>query len=559
MKIFTSLINKIFSKKIIFSTLSLIILLSFAKSDLYKDVSSGWRDIYDVYKRININYSDNLDPEVLSKAAIDGMLSKLDPYSTYLIEDDNHNLNIITQGNYGGVGIQLGVRDDTLTVISPMDNSPAQKAGIISGDKIIKVDSLSTFEMRIDNAASKIRGPENTNVKLTILRWGSEIIEFHLTRSKINIKDISYSGLINAQTAYIRLNRFSRNSIKEMRSELSSFNNLEVENIIIDFRGNPGGLLDSAVDILDLIIQKGNLLVSISGRTERSQKKFFSQNDPIVNVNTKIAILIDGGSASASEIVAGTIQDLDRGVIIGSNSFGKGLVQTAFPIDSDRTLKITTAKYYIPSGRLIQKKGYIDENIKSKTSLSIENDSVFTTINGREVFSNGGISPDYFIEDKLDYGMLTKKIWQKGYFFQFATKLKNENPDLNFLQINDNIISDFKNFILSKNINLDTPMDDNLNLLKNNLKDEIESDISLKHSIDIISKYFEKNIEEMFDSEKDDIKLLLTRDIIWIFGGLEKRIESSFENDPVITKALNVFNDEKEYYSKLNTNSNSIK
>ena len=559
MKKFTSLINKIFSKKIIFSTLSLIILLSFAKSDLYKDVSSGWRDIYDVYKRININYSDNLDPEVLSKAAIDGMLSKLDPYSTYLIEDDNHNLNIITQGNYGGVGIQLGVRNDTLTVISPMDNSPAQKAGIISGDKIIKVDSLSTFEMRIDNAASKIRGPENTNVKLTILRWGSEIIEFHLTRSKINIKDISYSGLINAQTAYIRLNRFSRNSIKEMRSELSSFNNLEVENIIIDFRGNPGGLLDSAVDILDLIIQKGNLLVSISGRTERSQKKFFSQNDPIVNVNTKIAILIDGGSASASEIVAGTIQDLDRGVIIGSNSFGKGLVQTAFPIDSDRTLKITTAKYYIPSGRLIQKKGYIDENIKSKTSLSIENDSVFTTINGREVFSNGGISPDYFIEDKLDYGMLTKKIWQKGYFFQFATKLKNENPDLNFLQINDNIISDFKNFILSKNINLDTPMDDNLNLLKNNLKDEIESDISLKHSIDIISKYFEKNIEEMFDSEKDDIKLLLTRDIIWIFGGLEKRIESSFENDPVITKALNVFNDEKEYYSKLNTNSNSIK
>ena len=559
MKKFTSLINKIFSKKIIFSTLSLIILLSFAKSDLYKDVSSGWRDIYDVYKRININYSDNLDPEVLSKAAIDGMLSKLDPYSTYLIEDDNHNLNIITQGNYGGVGIQLGVRNDTLTVISPMDNSPAQKAGIISGDKIIKVDSLSTFEMRIDNAASKIRGPENTNVKLTILRWGSEIIEFHLTRSKINIKDISYSGLINAQTAYIRLNRFSRNSIKEMRSELSSFNNLEVENIIIDFRGNPGGLLDSAVDILDLIIQKGNLLVSISGRTERSQKKFFSQNDPIVNVNTKIAILIDGGSASASEIVAGTIQDLDRGVIIGSNSFGKGLVQTAFPIDSDRTLKITTAKYYIPSGRLIQKKGYIDENIKSKTSLSIENDSVFTTINGREVFSNGGISPDYFIEDKLDYGMLTKKIWQKGYFFQFATKLKNENPDLNFLQINDNIISDFKNFILSKNINLDTPMDDNLNLLKNNLKDEIKSDISLKHSIDIISKYFEKNIEEMFDSEKDDIKLLLTRDIIWIFGGLEKRIESSFENDPVITKALNVFNDEKEYYSKLNTNSNSIK
>ena len=241
MKIFNSNIKINMSKKIIITILSLILLLSFAKSDLYKDISSGWRDIYDVYKRININYSDDLDPEVLSKAAIDGMLSKLDPYSTYLIEEDNHNLDIITKGNYGGVGIQLGVRNDTLTVISPMDNSPAQKAGIISGDKIIKVDTLSTFDMRIDDAASKIRGPENSNVKLTILRWGSEVIEFNLTRSKINIKDVSYSGLVNSKTAYIRLNRSLEIQLREMRSELSSFNNLEVENII-DFRGNLGWL-----------------------------------------------------------------------------------------------------------------------------------------------------------------------------------------------------------------------------------------------------------------------------------------------------------------------------
>ena len=555
MKIFNSNIKIKMSKKIIITILSLILLLSFAKSDLYKDISSGWRDIYDVYKRININYSDDLDPEVLSKAAIDGMLSKLDPYSTYLIEEDNHNLDIITKGNYGGVGIQLGVRNDTLTVISPMDNSPAQKAGIISGDKIIKVDTLSTFDMRIDDAASKIRGPENSNVKLTILRWGSEVIEFNLTRSKINIKDVSYSGLVNSKTAYIRLNRFSRNSIKEMRSELSSFNNLEVENIIIDFRGNPGGLLDSAVDILDFIIEKGNLLVSIAGRTERSQKKFFSQNDPIVNPNTKIAVLIDGGSASASEIVAGTIQDLDRGIIIGTNSFGKGLVQTAFPIDNDRTLKITTAKYYIPSGRLIQKKGYIDDSIKNKNSFHVQDDSVFTTLNGRQVFSNGGISPDYLIEDKLEYGILTKQIWQRGYFFQFATKLKNENPNINFLELNDSILLDFKKFILSKNISLKTTINENFDLVVDHLEDEIESDVSLKHSINIISKYFDNDVEEMFINEVNDIKSLLKRDIIWIFGGLEKRIESSFENDLSIKKALEIFNNENEYFSKLNINS----
>jgi len=480
------------------------------------------------------------------------MLSKLDPYSTYLIDEENHNLNIITQGNYGGVGIQLGVRNDSLTVISPMDNSPAQRAGILSGDKIIQINDVSTSKMRIDNAASKIRGPENTNIKLTIFRWGTEIIDFNLIRSRINVNDISYSGLIDSKTAYIRLNRFSRNSTKEMRSELSSFNNLNIENIILDFRGNPGGLLESAVDILDLIIKKDNLLVSISGRTERSQKKFFAKIQPIVNEDVKIAILIDGGSASASEIVAGTIQDLDRGVIIGSNSFGKGLVQTVFPIDNNRTLKITTAKYYIPSGRLIQKKDYLDNNIINNVKKDSPPDSIFNTLNGRKVYSNGGIAPDYEIKNNIEYGILTNHIWQKGYFFQYARKLKNENTEFNFKNFNENLIYEFKKFILSKEISLTTKEKKNLEELKESLKNEIESNIPLKHSIAVIENYFEDNIDKKFEDEIDDIRNLLIRDIIWIFGGLEKRIEASFETDLVIIKALSVFNDESEYYSKLN-------
>jgi len=542
------------NKKILILISSIILFISLARSDLYQDIGSGWREIYDVYKKINTNYSEKLDPKVLSKAAIDGMLSKLDPYSTYLIDEDNHNLNIITQGNYGGVGIQLGVRNDSLTVISPMDNSPAQRAGIISGDKIIKVDGVSTSEMRIDDAASKIRGLENTKIKLTIFRWGSEIIDFNLIRSRIKVNDISYSGLIDSKTAYIRLNRFSRNSIKEMRSELSSFNNLGVDNIILDFRGNPGGLLESAVDILDLIIKKDNLLVSISGRTERSKKKYFAKLQPIIDEDVKIAILIDGGSASASEIVAGTIQDLDRGVIIGTNSFGKGLVQTAFHIDNNRTLKITTAKYYIPSGRLIQKKDYLNKNIINEIKNDSPSDSVFTTLNGRKVYSNGGISPDYIIKNNIEYGILTNQIWQKGYFFQYGTKLKNEKPEFDFKNFDENLIYEFKKFILSKEISLTTKEKKNLDKLKEYLKNEIESNISLKHSIGVIEDYFRDNIDEKFEDEIDDIRNLLKRDVIWIFGGLEKRIESSFNTDLAIIKALSVFNDENEYYSKLNAN-----
>ena len=264
----------------------------------------------------------------------------------------------------------MSIRDDSLMVIAPMDDSPAQKAGIRSGDKIIAVDDLLTSDMNMDEAAQKIRGSEGTIVKLTVRRWGEDDIDYSLTRSTIKIKDVSYSGMVNRNTGYIRLNRFSRNSSSEIRQVLMSLEDQGSERIILDLRGNPGGLMDAAVSIVDMFIQPGLEIVSMSGRSEDSIRLFKSQSKPIIDPTVRLAVLIDGGSASASEIVAGALQDLDRGIVIGDTSFGKGLVQTAFQLDESKTLKMTTAKYYIPSGRLIQKPDYLRTDVATDDETS---------------------------------------------------------------------------------------------------------------------------------------------------------------------------------------------
>ena len=222
-------------KRTSFLAILLLTVISIGRSDLYRDISSNWRMVYDVYKRVMTDYTDQIDPKKLAAAGIEGMLSELDPYSVYLEDEDRHQLNLLTRGNYGGVGIQLGVRNDSLTVIAPIDDSPAKRAGIITNDKIIAVDGQSSDEMSLDKAADKIRGPKNSKVTLTIRRWGEEDIDFVLTRSLITVKDVSYSGMINDDTGYIRLNRFSRNSSVEMRQVLRSLENQEAEKIILDF------------------------------------------------------------------------------------------------------------------------------------------------------------------------------------------------------------------------------------------------------------------------------------------------------------------------------------
>ena len=542
----------VFKRHFLFGCLLFFVIISIGQSDIYKDASSNWRLVYEVYKRVMTDYADRIDPKKLASAGIEGMLGALDPYSVYLENDDRHQLTVLTRGNYGGVGIQMSIRDDSLMVIAPMDDSPAQKAGIRSGDKIIAVDDLLTSDMNMDEAAQKIRGSEGTIVKLTVRRWGEDDIDYSLTRSTIKIKDVSYSGMVNRNTGYIRLNRFSRNSSSEIRQELMSLEDQGSERIILDIRGNPGGLMDAAVSIVDMFIQPGLEIVSMSGRSDDSIRLFKSQSKPIIDPTVRLAVLIDGGSASASEIVAGALQDLDRGIVIGDTSFGKGLVQTAFQLDESKTIKMTTAKYYIPSGRLIQKPDYLRTDVATDDETS---DSIFVTRNGRKVVANGGISPDFLVAEKKTPS-LTSEIWRKGLFFQFSSRYQKEKRLKMPVIITDPIIVDFQDFLDAKDLNPTSEGKKQLEKLEGFLGDASKIDKRIEHSISVLRKYYEIDKNQMFQDEVDDIRLMLERDLSWVVGGLSGRIESSFDDDPAILKAIEVLSDQYVYGSTLDPSMN---
>ena len=420
-------------------------------NDIYKQVRKNQSLINDVYRQLITNYVDHIDIDAFTKMSINNMLLDLDPYTVYMENEEKDGIEMLTKGKYGGVGIQIGLREKVLTVISPIANSPAKRAGILIGDKIIKIDDEKTEDYSIDDAAKLIRGKQGTVVKLSIERYGEEdLIEFVLTRESIPVKDISYTGMLDEHTGYIKLTRFSRNSDKEMRVALKELIDKNMSGLVLDLRDNPGGLLNSAVKILDLFTDKGELLVWTEGKTGKSDRKYFSKQDPMVPKNINITVLVNQGSASASEIIAGTLQDLDRGVVIGRPTFGKGLVQTVFNLDRERSIKITTAKYYIPSGRLIQKPGYLPDEILADTSAQ---DTLFYTKGGREVSGAGGITPDHEVNlDKV--APILAASWRQGLFFNFVQKNKMNYTNYLEVESDTSLLSKYEEYLYSNDLNI---------------------------------------------------------------------------------------------------------
>ena len=304
--------------KTVFIFLFSFVAIAATKQDIYRKIKDSQRTINNVYKYLITHYVDDIDLEKFTKMSIDNMLSDLDPYTVYLVDDQKSGLDMLTSGQYGGVGIQIGKRDNVITVIAPTDDSPAKRAGIMAGDILIKIDGEDTESMSMDDAAKLIRGKKGSSVVLTIERFNEEEpIDFTLTREDIPVKDVSYFGMLDESIGYIRLTRFSKNSADEVEKAIVSLKSNALSSIVLDLRDNPGGLLNSAVSILDMFIEKDELLVWTDGKARQSSKKYYSKSDPIVSDDIQIAVLINGGSASASEIVAGVMQDLDRGVVVG--------------------------------------------------------------------------------------------------------------------------------------------------------------------------------------------------------------------------------------------------
>ncbi|NOZ74821.1 MAG: S41 family peptidase [FCB group bacterium] len=527
------------SRKWLYSGLLLLLVALFSfgagKSELLRKIARSQKRFNDVYKYLLLNYVDEINIDTFASESIHELVEKMDPYTVFMEDDEQEGLKLLTNGSYGGVGIQIGKQNDELTVIAPMENSPALRAGILSGDVITKIDSLDATDISLHKASSLIRGPKGSNVTLTIQRYGLDHeIDFVLRRENIKVKDVAYADTIAPGVGYIRLTRFSRNAPTEMETAFKSLLAQNVNSIILDLRDNPGGLLNSAIDILDMIIPKGETLLSTRGRTSSSNRNFKSENNPLVPETVKIAVLINGGSASASEIVAGAIQDLDRGVIIGQSSFGKGLVQSVLDVDSKSALKITTAKYYIPSGRLIQKPGYVDPELIIPPDAM---DSLYYTNHGRPVKGGGGIHPDQKVEGRT-LPILTQTAWRTGLFFDYVLEHRDQYTSLDEVLNDSTLYRSFRDYLLAANPDIrlsgESELEDGFDKL---LEDKTLSD-ELSGVRGVVEKAIQSREAALYEEEETFLKEGLIQEFARQMEGTRGRIHVGLAYDPAVSKAI---------------------
>lgn len=517
--------------------------------DVYRDIARSQQQIMTVYKYLLTEYVHELDVQKLTSRIIKSMLENFDPYTEYYEEKDLEDLAIKTDGEFSGVGLQIYMYEDQLTVVGPIEGSPASRAGIFTGDEIMNIDGEVTKGLELKEATNKIRGDKGTDVILTIKKpITGETEDYTITRDVIKIKDIPYYGMANPEVGYLRITNFSNNTPGETRDALISLMGEGAENVIIDLRDNPGGLLSSSLDILDLILPKNMEMVSTKGRKGRSLKNYKSLNNAFLPNSIDIAVLINGGSASASEIVAGVLQDHDRAVVLGDQSFGKGLVQTVIGINQDTALKITNSKYYIPSGRSIQKREFIDEELIADGALAA--DSLFQTMAGRSVLGGGGISPDITVKDEGSFP-LAASILRNGGYFRFVQQSSDQYASLDEVMADKSLMKNFKTFINDNDIEGYVDGEEDLEIAKEKLSKEDKDNIFLKNAFSVIERQIDKTQLEMFETENDVIKRMILGEFAFYYDGNDGKYELYLKDDKVVIKALEVLLDDSVYSSLL--------
>jgi carboxyl-terminal processing protease len=523
-----------------------------SQDSLYEQIRQNISLFGDVYREITLRYVDTIDPQKFVRAGVEGMLSTLDPYTVFIPEDETEDLDLITLGRYGGVGIEIGVRgrDKVLTVISAMDESPAQRVGIRSGDRIIQIDTVSTSGFSTSDAARLLRGAPGTQVTLLIERTGSsEPIAFLITRREIEVKDVPYYGFVQPGVGYVKLAHFSRGAADELDIALHELNTGGMHSLILDLRGNPGGLLSSAVGVLQRFCKKGDDVLAVRGRNTENDQIFRVQADPLVS-EIPLVVLVDGGSASASEIVSGAIQDLDRGVLVGETTFGKGLVQSVVSFETGEALKLTTAKYYTPSGRLIQKVDYFhDEDGVVRGPVEISEH--FTTRNGRPVQGGGGIMPDVVIPTPQP-GPLGTELWRQGAFFDFVNEYRARHPQITSEKIGEDGMTEFRAWLDSTHFQYDSdgraPLDSLRRMAaENGMTDSLAADF--QH----LEQFLETLREIAFVKEREFIRRSIEGELAASLFGSRGRIEASFDSDEPIQCSVKILSDRGEYNKLLST------
>ncbi len=419
------------------------------QTDEYFEIMRSIELFGSTYREIIANYVDDVQPKNLMKRGINGMLEGLDPFSNFFDETEKGEIDLLTTGKYGGIGILIDSRGNELIVTEVMPGYAAQRQGIKVGDVIIAIDDEEVNSQNINKLTTKVRGKPGTEVRLKIRRTGeSKILEFHLIREEIKVQNISIADFVPDEDGiyYVKIDRFSKRVTEEFFEKIRDAKKQnQVKAIILDLRSNPGGLLQSALELLEFFVPKGELILFTKGRNNDSRQEFYSKTTPQFG-DIPLTILIDENSASASEIIAGTIQDLDRGIIIGEKSFGKGLVQTVIPLPYDASLKLTTARYYTPSGRCIQKLEYV-EKTKDVIRSKIDSTKIYYTKNRRIVFGDGGVTPDTIIKHNSQ-PEIVKELLKKGMFFRFISEKLTSDKNFNPYVLDDQkLLNDFIKFL----------------------------------------------------------------------------------------------------------------
>lgn len=524
-------------------------------SDKYFKMAKGIDIFGRVYKEINMNYVDQVDPEKFMLEGIKGMLGSLDPYTNFIDADKQQDIQLFTKGKYGGIGVTVGLKDGNIIVVDILEGYSAHRQGMRIGDIIKMVDSTSVSDKNYDDLSKYMKGDPGTSVALTVNRPGvNNPVKFNLVREEIIIKNLSYFGFwpANSNNAYLKLSGFTRSAGSEVKKAIIELRKEKpVNSIILDLRGNPGGLLDAAIDVTEKFIKKDQLVVSVKGRDSLKVDKYFSKEEPIAG-DAKLVVLVDGGSASASEIVAGAIQDYDRGIVIGSRSFGKGLVQTIVPLSYNSSLKVTTGKYYTPSGRCIQKVDYSKDN-KVFTKPLLSKSKKFVTTNKREVYSGGGILPDTVVSGRFESKQINALIAQ-GLFFRFATLCYNKNTNLKISQINnDELFGKFLDFVKEQKFDFISESEMMLSKLHNALEKDKYSE-TVKHKVDELDKLIDEVKNRELVKHKKEIVNQIKIEISSRLAGIKGRISESLKYDRQVDVAVDLLKSGKNYKEILAIN-----
>jgi carboxyl-terminal processing protease len=512
-------------------------------------------DIYSaLMKELNAEYVDNINPGELTKTGIDAMLESLDPYTNFIPESEVEDYRFITTGEYGGIGALIHQQGDYVIISEPYEGSPAQKSDLRAGDKIIQVNGLPAKGKSYDEVSAILKGQAGTTVTLTIERDGEPgPIEKTITRENIKIDNIPYSGMVGGNVGYIKLTSFTQNAGREVKQAfLKLKENKDIAGVIIDLRGNGGGLLNEAVDISNIFVERGQEIVSTKGKVEdknRSHQTAF----PPVDLTIPLVVLVDRQSASASEILSGAMQDLDRGVIVGQRTFGKGLVQNVVPLSFNAQLKITVAKYYIPSGRCIQAIDYSHKDgsggfAKIPDSLIRE----FKTKDGRKVYDGGGINPD-ILTPRTQYSNIALSLYSKFLIFDFSTKYAREHPTIapaKEFAVTDQTFNDFLAFIHDKNYQYTTKSEKLVAQLKEAAQQENYFN-AIKGELDDLQTQMMQDKDQDIYKYKDQIEELLKYDIVSRYYFQKGKIEASLSSDKEIAAAVAILDNQERYNAIL--------